>query len=54
MRKYNNINYHAVHKSVASGILRVGKEYGQTSISYLLRKLVINQKRWDLCYYIML
>jgi hypothetical protein len=50
MKKHNAINYHAVREAVAAGILRVGKEDGETTLADLLMKVVIGQKRWDICY----
>jgi hypothetical protein len=50
MKKHNAINYHAVREAVAAGILRVGKEDGETNLADLLTKVVTGQKRWDFCY----
>jgi hypothetical protein len=50
MKKHNAINYHAVREAVAAGILRVGKEDGETNLADLLTKVVTSQKRWDFCY----
>jgi hypothetical protein len=50
MRKHNAINYHAVREVVAAGILRVGKEDGETNLADLLMKVVTGQKGWDFCY----
>jgi hypothetical protein len=50
MKKHNAINYHAVREVVAAGILRVGKEDGETNLADLLTKVVTGQKRWDFCY----
>jgi hypothetical protein len=47
MKKHNAINYHAVREAVAAGILRVGKEDGETNLADLLTKVVMGQKRWD-------
>ena len=33
------------------GVLRVGKEDGQTNIEDLLMKVVSSKKIWDICYY---
>ncbi len=52
-KKHNAINYHAVREAVAAGILRVGKEDGQTNLSDLLTKQIAGQRRWDLCWNIM-
>ena len=53
MKKHNSINYHAVREAVAAGILRVGKEDGQTNIADLLTKIITGQRRWNLCHAIM-
>jgi hypothetical protein len=50
MKKHNAINYHAVREAVAAGILRVGKEDGETNLADLLTKVVTGQKRRDFCY----
>jgi len=50
MKKHNAINYHAVREAAAAGILRVGKEDGDTNISDLLTKPIRGQRRWDLCW----
>jgi hypothetical protein len=50
MKKHNAINYHAVREAVAAGILRVGKEDGETNLADLLTKVIIGQKRGDFCY----
>jgi hypothetical protein len=50
MKKHNAINYHAVREAAAAGILRVGKEDGETNIADLMTKVIRGQKRWDLCH----
>jgi hypothetical protein len=50
MKKHNAINYHVVREVVAAGILRVGKEDGETNLADLLTQVVTGQKRWDFCY----
>jgi hypothetical protein len=50
MMKHNAINYHAVREMMAVGILRVGKEDGETNLADLLTKVITGQKRWDFCY----
>ena len=52
-KKHNVINYHVVREAAAAGILRVGKEDGTMNLADLLTKVLIEQKRWDLCYSIM-
>ena len=53
MKRHNSINYHAVREAAAADILRVGKEDGDTNIADLLTKVIVGQKRWDLCWHIM-
>ncbi len=48
MKKHNAINYHVVRESAAAGILRVGKEDGETNLADLLTKVIMGQKRWAL------
>jgi hypothetical protein len=50
MKKHNAINYHAVREAVVVGILRVGKEDGETNLRDLLTKVITGQKRWDFWY----
>jgi hypothetical protein len=52
LKKHNSINYHAVREAAAAGILRVGKEDGETNLADLLTKVVKGKRRSDLCYYI--
>jgi hypothetical protein len=49
-KKHNAINFHAVREAVAVGILRVGKEDGETNLADLLTKVIVGQKRWDFCW----
>jgi hypothetical protein len=49
-KKHNAINYNAVREAVAAGILRVGKEDGETNLADLLTKVIVGQKRWDFCW----
>jgi hypothetical protein len=49
MKKHNAINYHAVREAAAAGILRIGKEDGETNAADLLMKSLTGQKRWDIC-----
>ena len=54
-KKHNSINYHVVHKIVASGILRVGKKDTATNLADLITELVpyyhnqelLGQILWD-------
>ena len=52
-KKHNAINYHAVREAVAAGILRVGKEDGETNLADLLTKILTAKRRYELCWYIM-
>jgi hypothetical protein len=52
-KKHNAINYHAVREAAAAGILRVGKEDGETNAADLLTKSISGQKRWDICWHLM-
>ena len=53
MKKHNAINYHAVQEAAAAGILRVGKEDGETNLADLLTKVLNGEKRWNICWNIM-
>jgi hypothetical protein len=53
MKKHNAINYHAVREAAAAGILRVGKEDGETNLADLLTKVLSGEKRWNICWHIM-
>jgi hypothetical protein len=53
MKKHNAINYHTVREAVAAGILRVGKEDGETNLADLLTKVLNGEKRWNICWHIM-
>jgi hypothetical protein len=53
MKKHNAINYHAVREAAAAGILRVGKEDGETNLADLLMKVLSSEKRWKICWHIM-
>jgi hypothetical protein len=53
MKKHNAINYHTVREAVAAGILRVGKEDGETNLADLLTKVLTGEKRWNICWHIM-
>ena len=53
MKKHNAINYHAVREAAAAGIIRVGKEDGETNAADLLTKSLSGQKRWDICWTLM-
>ncbi len=50
MKKHSAINYQEVREAVVAGILRVGKEDGETNLADVLTKVVRGQKRWDFCY----
>jgi hypothetical protein len=53
MKKHNAINYHTVQEAAAAGILRVGKEVGETNLADLLTKVLSGEKRWKICWHIM-
>jgi hypothetical protein len=53
MKKHNAINYHAVREAAAAGILRVGKEDGETNLADLLTKVLSGEKHWKICWHIM-
>ena len=42
-KKHNAINYHAVSKAAAAGILRFGKEDGETNLADSLTKVLTGQ-----------
>jgi hypothetical protein len=52
MKKHNAMNYHAMREAVVAGILRVGKEDGETNLADLLTKVIMSKKRWDFCYWL--
>jgi hypothetical protein len=52
-KKHNAINYHAVREAAAAGIIRVGKEDGQSNLADLLTKVLSGARRWELCYRLM-
>ena len=47
-KKHDTINYHAVRESAAAGILRVGKEDGETNFADLLTNVLTGQQQQDL------
>jgi hypothetical protein len=51
-KKHNAINYHAVREAVAAGIIKVGKEDGETNLADLLTKILRGRRRWDLCWHL--
>jgi hypothetical protein len=53
LKKHNAINYHAVREAAAAGILRVGKEDGETNLADLLTKVITGERRWNLCWHFM-
>jgi hypothetical protein len=53
MKKHNAINYHAVREAAAAGILRVGKEDGETNVADLLTKVLSGEKRSNIYWHIM-
>jgi hypothetical protein len=44
-KRHNAINFHAVREAVASGILRVGKENGETNLADAFTKVLSRMKR---------
>ena len=52
-KTHNAINYYAVREAVVAGILRVGKEEGESNLADLLKKVLAGQRRWDLCHFLM-
>lgn len=53
LKKHNAVNYHAVREAVAAGILRVGKEDGETNLVDLMTKVLPGTRQWELCRHIM-
>ena len=53
VKKHNAINYHVVQEAAAAGILRVGKEDGQTNLADLLTKVLTAERCWEICWHIM-
>ena len=47
-KRHNSINYHTVRESAAAGILRVGKEDGETNLSDVFTKVLGRTKRYQL------
>jgi hypothetical protein len=47
-KRHNSINYHSVREAAASGILRVGKEDGETNLSDVFTKVLGRMKRYQL------
>jgi hypothetical protein len=44
-KRHNSINYHSVREAVAAGILRVGKENGETNLADAFTKVLQRMKR---------
>lgn len=54
MKKHNAVSYRAAREAVAAaGVMRVGKEGGDTSLADLLTKVVMGERRWILCQFLM-
>ena len=53
LKRHNAINYHIIRESVAAKIIRVGKEDSETNNADMLTKSVTAERRWDLCWNIM-
>lgn len=47
-KRHNAINYHTVREAVAAGIIRVGKEDGQTNLADVFTKCLEQRRRWQL------
>ena len=47
-KRHNAINYHSVREAVAAGIIRVGKEDGNTNLADVFTKALPRQRRYDL------
>ena len=52
-KRHNAINYHVVRESVAAGIMRVGKEDGNTNLADAFTKVLPLRKRYALFYHMM-
>jgi hypothetical protein len=53
LKQHNAINYHIIRDSVAAKIICVGKEDSETNNADMLTKSVTAERRWDLCWNIM-
>ena len=47
-KRHNAINYHSVREAAAAGILRVGKEDGDTNLADAFTKVLPGPRRWKL------
>ena len=47
-KRHNAINYHAVREAAAAGILRVGKEDGQSNLADVFTKVLPKKRRYEL------
>jgi hypothetical protein len=47
-KRHNAINYHTVREAVAAGIIRVGKEDGNTNLADVFTKCLERGRRYDL------
>ena len=47
-KRHNAINYNVVRKAVAAGIIRVGKDDGQTNLADAFKKMFPRNRRFDL------
>ena len=47
-KRHNAINYHVVRESAAAGILRVGKEDGETNLADAFTKILPRDRRINL------
>ena len=53
-KNHNAINYYVAREAAAADILRLEKEDGTMNLADLLTKVLTRQKRWDLCYSIIM
>ena len=51
-KKNNKIHHHSICEAVVEGILRVGKEDGETNLADFLKKVMEGKKCWYLCNHI--
>ena len=47
-KRHNAINYNVFREAVAAGIIRVGKEDGQTNLADAFTKMLLRNRRFDL------
>ena len=47
-KRHNAINYNVIREAVAAGIIRVGKEDGQTNLADAFTKMLLRNRRFDI------